>query len=400
MEQTPITIQQDILTDNKMEQTPIIIQQDLLTDDKMEDIPTTIQQTLLTEEVFDDEKQALRAAAALEPTEILPEYQVDIVAETNNDIIAFDSVSQPLDASPAYMSGATKLKNMIEQTDELIVCPGVYDGLSARIALRVGFSAMYMTGAGTTASRLGQPDLGIAHLHDMKEHAEMIANLDPYGPPLIADMDTGYGGPIMIANSVKSYIRAGVAGFHIEDQIMNKRCGHLKGKRVVPAEEFYTRVSAAKAAKDAMHSDIVLIARTDALQMHGYDECIQRLKTARDIGADVGLLEGYTSKEMAARAVKDLAPWPILLNMVENGATPVITTKEAKEMGFRIMIFSFASLAPAYVAIQTTLERLKSEGVVGTGKDVTPLKIFDMCGLKDLMAIDTDAGGSNFANGI
>ncbi|KFY78118.1 hypothetical protein V498_09189, partial [Pseudogymnoascus sp. VKM F-4517 (FW-2822)] len=252
----------------------------------MENITTTIQRTLVAEENFDNEKQPLLAAPAVKPTEMLPALAVDILASTNIDIMSLNRDSQSPITLPAYMSGATKLKNMIEQTDELIVCPGVYDGLSARIALRVGFSALYMTGAGTTASRLGQPDLGIAHLHDMKEHAEMIANLDPYGPPLIADMDTGYGGPIMIANSVKSYIRAGVAGFHIEDQVMNKRCGHLQGKRVVPAEEFYTRVNAAKAAKDAMHSDIVLIARTDALQMHGYDECIKRLETACKMGAD------------------------------------------------------------------------------------------------------------------
>ncbi|TVY58496.1 2,3-dimethylmalate lyase [Lachnellula cervina] len=329
-----------------------------------------------------------------------PKVTVDLPAESDSILVSFNRVSQSPVAISKNLSAATKLKKMIEDTDELIVCPGVYDGLSARIALRVGFSAMYMTGAGTTASRLGQPDLGIAHLHDMKEHAEMIANLEPYGPPLIADMDTGYGGPIMVANSVKSYVRAGVAGFHIEDQVMNKRCGHLKGKKVVPEEEFYTRVRAAKLAKDAMHSDIVLIARTDALQMLGYDECVKRLKVARSLGADVGLLEGYTSKEMAAQAVKDLAPWPLLLNMVENGATPIITTKEAKEMGFRIMIFSFASIAPAYVAIQATLERLKAEGVVGTPKDLTPLKLFDMCGLQDSMIVDTEAGGLSFASGI
>ncbi|TVY36798.1 2,3-dimethylmalate lyase [Lachnellula subtilissima] len=317
-----------------------------------------------------------------------PKVTVDVPAESDSILVSFNRVSQSPIAVSNNLSAATKLKKMIEDTDELIVCPGVYDGLSARIALRVGFSAMYM------------PDLGIAHLHDMKEHAEMIANLEPYGPPLIADMDTGYGGPIMVANSVKSYIRAGVAGFHIEDQVMNKRCGHLKGKKVVPNEEFYTRVRAAKSAKDAMHSDIVLIARTDALQMLGYDECVKRLKVARSLGADVGLLEGYTSKEMAAQAVKDLAPWPLLLNMVENGATPIITTKEAKEMGFRIMIFSFASIAPAYVAIQATLERLKAEGVVGTPKDLTPLKLFDMCGLQDSMTVDIESGGLSFASGV
>ncbi|KAL5345168.1 hypothetical protein ACLOAV_010124 [Pseudogymnoascus australis] len=118
------------------------------------------------------------------------------------------------------------------------------------------------------------------------------------------------------------------------------------------------------------------------------------------MAADAGLLEGYTSKEMAARAVKDLAPWPLLLNMVGNGATPVNTTNEAKEMGFRIMILSFASIAPAYVEIKNTLERIKVEGVVGTVKDVTPLKLFDMCGLQDLMAIDTDSDGSAFAPGV
>jgi methylisocitrate lyase len=262
-------------------------------------------------------------------------------------------------------------------------------------------------------------DLGLAQLHDMRTNAEMIANLDPFGPPLIADMDTGYGGtlrrapseldawltyfmigPLMVSKSVQQYIQAGVAGFHIEDQIQNKRCGHLAGKKVVGREEYLTRIRAAKLTKDRLHSDIVLIARTDALQQHGYEECIARLKAARDIGADVGLLEGFTSKEQARQAVQDLAPWPLLLNMVENGATPVITTKEAEEMGFRIMIFSFASLAPAYMGIRSTLERLKTEGVVGTPDGLGPRKLFEVCGLMDSMKVDTEAGGDGFVDGV
>ena len=239
-------------------------------------------------------------------------------------------------------------------------------------------------------------DLGIAQLHDMREHAEMIANLDPNGAPLIADMDTGYGGPIMVANSVQQYIRAGVAGFHIEDQIQNKRCGHLAGKKVVSREEFYMRIRAAKAAKDRLHSDIVLIARTDANQMYGYDECVARLKVARELGADVGLLEGFKSKEEARQAVKDLEGWPLLLNSVENGASPLITTEEAKEMGFRIMIFSFASLAPAYTAIRNTFLRLKKEGIVGTAKDLTPKALFEVCGLSQSMEVDSSAGNDAF----
>ncbi|KAJ5219683.1 hypothetical protein N7468_008887 [Penicillium chermesinum] len=295
---------------------------------------------------------------------------------------------------------ASRLRRMLRETDELIICPGVYDGLSARVAMELGFKAMYMTGAGTTASRLGMADLGLAQLHDMKTNAEMIANLDPYGPPLIADMDTGYGGPLMVSKSVQQYIQANVAGFHIEDQIQNKRCGHLAGKKVVGLEEYEMRIRAAKLTKDRLNSDIVLIARTDALQQHGYDECIKRLKAARALGADVGLLEGFTTKEQARQAVKDLAPWPLLLNMVENGATPLITTKEAHEMGFRIMIFSFASITPAYLGIRSAFERLKNEGIVGIPEGLGPRKIFEVCGLTDSMNIDTASGGDGFLEGV
>ncbi|KAJ5526550.1 hypothetical protein N7451_003162 [Penicillium sp. IBT 35674x] len=295
---------------------------------------------------------------------------------------------------------ASKLRRMLKDTKDMIVCPGVYDGLSARIAMELGFKGMYMTGAGTTASRLGMADLGLAQLHDMKTNAEMIANLDPFGAPLIADMDTGYGGPLMVAKSVQQYIQAGVAGFHIEDQISNKRCGHLAGKRVVSVDEYLQRIRAAKLTKDRLHSDIVLIARTDALQQHGYDECILRLKAARDIGADVGLLEGFTTREQMRQAVQDLAPWPLLLNMVENGASPVVTTKEAEEMGFRIMIFSFASIIPAYMGIRAAFLRLKTEGVVGTPEGLGPKKLFEVCGLMESVKLDTEAGGDGFEDGV
>lgn len=207
-------------------------------------------------------------------------------------------------------------------------------------------------------------------------------------------------GPIMVTNSVLQYIRAGVAGFHIEDQVQTKRCGHLQGKKVVDMETFLSRIRAAKAAKDRAQSDIVLIARTDANQQHGYDESVKRLKAAREIGADVGLLEGFKSKEEARQAVIDLHPWPLLLNSVENGTSPLITAQEAKEMGFRIMIFSFASLAPAYSAIKGALEKLKRDGITGTKKELTPKVLFEVCGLKDSMDVDMAAGGLAFAGGV
>lgn len=257
------------------------------------------------------------------------------------------------------------------------------------------------TGAGTTASKLGMADLGVATLNDMREHADMIANLDS-SKMVIADMDTGYGGPITITSAVHQYIRANVAGFHIEDQVLgNKRCGHLSGKQVVPLEDYLSRIKAAKAAKDKAHSDIVLIARTDANQPNGYDDCLQRLRAARDIGADVGLLEGFKSKEQARQAVKDLAPWPLLLNIVENGASPLITVEEAREMGFRIMIFSFAALVPAYLAIKGAYEKLKEQGLTGVqDTEMSPKNIFEICGLEEAVEIDQNAGGAGFKGDV
>lgn len=287
---------------------------------------------------------------------------------------------------------------MIANSPSIILCPGVYDGLSARIALLVGFKGMYMTGAGTTASRLGASDLGIAHLHDMHTNADMIANLQPNGPPLIADMDTGYGGPLVISRAVKQYARAGVAAFHIEDQVPEKRCGHLSGKEVVDMDAYLRRIRACLDARAQIRSDIIIIARTDALQSRGYDECIERLRRARDLGADMGILEGVSSKQTAARAVRDLAPWPLCYNSVENGHSPLITAAEAQAMGYRLMIFSFAGIAPAYTAILNTFTMLKEHGV--TGCTVGPKTIFEACGLDEEMRVDRAAGGSAFAKGV
>ena len=306
-------------------------------------------------------------------------------------------VSCPAKVSPTDPP-STRLRHMIANCPSIITCPGVYDGLSARIALQVGFKGLYMTGAGTTASCLGASDLGIAHLHEMRTNAEMIANLSPDGPPLIADMDTGYGGPLIISRAVKQYARAGVAAFHIEDQVPEKRCGHLSGKEVVDTETYLRRIRACLDARAQIRSDIVIIARTDALQSQGYDACIDRLRRARALGADMGILEGVASKADAARAVKDLAPWPLCYNSVENGHSPLITASEAQEMGYRVMIFSFAGIAPAYMAIMETFTKLKDQGV--TGSIVGPKTIFEVCGLHEEMRIDEACGGRAFAKGI
>ncbi|OBT92549.1 hypothetical protein VE01_09473 [Pseudogymnoascus verrucosus] len=207
-------------------------------------------------------------------------------------------------------------------------------------------------------------------------------------------MDTGYGGPLMVAKSLQQYHLAGVAGFHIEDQVAQKRCGHLAGKEVVDIEEYASRIKACVYMRKQLRSDIVIIARTDALQSRGCEAALERLRQARDLGADMGILEGVQNKEQAAQAVRELASWPMCYNSVENGVSPLISAAEAEQMGYRIIIFSFACLAPAYEAIKNTLERLKSIGL--TGNSVSPMTIFEVCGLGESIAIDRAAGGHAF----
>lgn len=227
----------------------------------------------------------------------------------------------------------------------------------------------------------------------MRENAEMIANLNP-SVPLIADADTGFGGPAMVARTIAMYHRSGVAALHIEDQIQTKRCGHLGGKEVVSVEAFVSRIAAAKQARDRLGSDIVIIARTDALQTHNFDEAIRRLQAAFAAGADVAFLEGLTTLEECRKTCEILAPKPVLLNMVEFGATPSITPQEAQELGFKMIIFPFVALAPAYEAIKNAMILLKKTGKTGTPSDFTPKKLFTVVGLEEAVKVDTEAGGS------
>lgn len=233
----------------------------------------------------------------------------------------------------------------------------------------------------------------------MRTNAETLATLSP-STPLIADADTGYGGPIMVARTTEQYARSGVAGFHIEDQVQTKRCGHLGGKILVDVSTYVTRIRAAVQARERLGSEIVVIARTDALQKLGYDESLARLRAAREAGADVGFLEGITSREMAEQVVKDLEGWPLLLNMVEHGATPSISAQEARDLGFKIIIFPFASLGPALTAIRAGLEKLKRDGLPGLSEDMTPQALFRVCGLDESIKLDADAGGESFENGV
>ncbi len=201
----------------------------------------------------------------------------------------------------------------------------------------------FCSGAATTASRLGQPDLAIATLNDFVQSAQMVCSLDPT-VPVIADADTGFGGPAMVARTVTQYARSGVAACHIEDQVQTKRCGHLLGKQVVSREEFVTRIRAAVIARDAIPggSDFVIIGRTDSAQVLGMEEALIRLRLAADAGADVCFIEGVRTSELLKSTVAALAPKPVLVNVISGGLTPSFTTKEAEEYGAKIISTSAA----------------------------------------------------------
>jgi 2-methylisocitrate lyase-like PEP mutase family enzyme len=228
----------------------------------------------------------------------------------------------------------------------IVIAPGICDGISARAALAAGFTCLYQSGAATTASRLGMPDLAIATLNDFVQAGSMVASLDPV-TPVIADADTGFGGPAMVARTIFQYHRAGIAACHIEDQVQTKRCGHLLGKQVVSREEFVTRIRAAVIARDQIPggSDFVIIGRTDSAQVLGMEEAIYRLKLAAAAGADVCFIEGVRTEELLKKTVAQLAPVPVLVNVISGGLTPSFTSPQAEAMGAKIISqFSFLHL--------------------------------------------------------
>ncbi|KAL1845651.1 hypothetical protein Plec18170_009638 [Paecilomyces lecythidis] len=287
---------------------------------------------------------------------------------------------------------AAKLRQLLADESKIVVCPGVYDGLTARIALQEGFDALYMTGAGTTASRLGQPDLGVITLNEMRQNAEMIANLDP-SVPLIADADTGFGGSLMVDRTVTEYIRAGVAALHLEDQPTTKRCGHLRSKQLVSKDEYLDRIRAAVNARKRAHGDIVLIARTDALQSLGLEEAVSRLRAAIELGADVAFLEAVTSNEEAKEVCEKLKPTPVLFNAVPGGVSPDLSVQAAQELGFRMIIFPGLALGSVYGAVQDAVRMLKKTGTQAIRAGTSPKALFNVVGLREAIAVDVASGG-------
>lgn len=259
------------------------------------------------------------------------------------------------------MKKTTRLRQLYAQG--LLVAPGAFDGLSAKLVEQAGFSAVYSSG-GAIARSTGVPDLGLLDLGDNVERVMQIA--DAVEVPVIADADTGHGNALNARKTARLFERAGVAGFHIEDQILPKKCGHYDDKSIVSVQEFTGKI---KAVRDALHDDdFVIIARTDALAIDGLDAAIERAHAYAEAGADVLFVEAPVSEEQIARIAREL-PQPKLINMFYGGKTPLVPVSRLEELGYAICIIPSDLQRSAIRAMQNALEVLKRDGNTGAIQD-------------------------------
>ena len=279
----------------------------------------------------------------------------------------------------------TRLRRLLE-APELLIAPGVAECVGARLVAEQGFDALYMTGAGTTASRLGMPDVGLLGVTEMADNAGRIA--DAAGLPLIADADTGYGGPINVRRTIRCYERAGVAGVHLEDQDWPKRCGHLAGKTLIPAEEMCAKVRAAVDARS--DPDFIVIARTDAIAVEGFEAALGRAKAYEEAGADVLFVEAPTTMEQAEAIPRAFAR-PTLYNMAMSGKTPVLPGSEIEALGFGVVIYPGLSLSAAIPAIRRALAELRETGEIeASSAEMASFRdFFELMGLEAVQGLES-----------
>ncbi len=253
--------------------------------------------------------------------------------------------------------GAARLRALLDSGD-MIVAPGAFDPLAARLVEEAGFTAVYMTGFGTSAALIGRPDVGLLTMTEMAGNAGRIAACVDI--PVIADADTGYGNPLNVIRTVGAYEAAGVAGLHIEDQVAPKRCGHMEGKLVIPAAEMVQKVRAAVEAR--AQPEFVIIARTDARAVEGLEPAIERGRMYLEAGADALFIEAVVTEEEAAEVVRALPGVPLLFNWAEGGKTPPIGLDRLKELGYRIVIFPISTLLAATSAMRWILQEIAQAG--------------------------------------
>jgi 2-methylisocitrate lyase-like PEP mutase family enzyme len=262
----------------------------------------------------------------------------------------------------------------------LIVAPGVYEMVSLRLADRMNFDALYMTGYGTVASLLGLPDAGLATYSEMVGRVTTMAGMAK--TPLIADGDTGYGGLLNVRHTVRGYEAAGAVAIQLEDQEFPKKCGHTPGRRVIPMKDMVQKIEVAVASRT--DPNFKIIARTDARTTLGLDEALKRGEAYARAGADILFIESPESQQEMMQIGKAFPNHPLIANMVEKGRTPVLTKTELEQLGFKIAIFPVTALLASVQAMTRVYEHFKDSG----SSINNPVDLYDFADLSKLMGFE------------
>ena len=260
---------------------------------------------------------------------------------------------------------SSTLREQLEDKNKIIVLPGVFDALSAKIAEHVGFEAMFQTGYGSSAALLGMPDFGLLNSGETVDNAMRI--IRAVRVPVLVDADTGYGNPLNVWRLVRDLESLGAAGIFLEDQVWPKRCGHMVGKGVIPRDEYIPKLKAALEARRS--KDFIIVARTDARAPVGLEEAIERGKAYRKAGADVIFVEAPRSVEELKKVANEIDA-PLVANMIEDGATPNLSASELLRIGYRIAVFPLSAIYSATFAMRQVLTELKNTGTTKEGRNI------------------------------
>jgi methylisocitrate lyase len=282
------------------------------------------------------------------------------------------------------MPSAYSVPELLHRHGQLVM-PGVYDALSAKIASRIGFEVVFITGYSLSATLLGEPDFGLLTQTEVVTAASRICSV--IETPVIVDADTGYGNAVNVIRTVQELTRAGAAGMFLEDQVWPKRCGHMQGKQVIPLDEQLNKLRAAIEAKK--HLDFFIVARTDSRQALGLSEAIKRGIAFKEAGADAVFIEAPESREEMKEIARQV-PGPLVANMLERGVTPLMQPEELKDLGFQLIVWPLAPLYSAAKALANTYSTLRQQGsTIAILDKLMPFDDFnEIVGLKDKYAVD------------
>jgi 2,3-dimethylmalate lyase len=264
-----------------------------------------------------------------------------------------------------YNKTRASLRDQLEDRNKIIVLPGVFDALSAKIAEHVGFEAMFQTGYGSSASLLGMPDFGLLNSGETVDNALRI--IRAVRAPVLVDADTGYGNPLNVWRLVRDLESLGAAGIFLEDQVWPKRCGHMVGKEVISKDEYIPKLKAALEARQS--KDFIIVARTDARAPMGLDEAIERGKAYRKAGADVIFVEAPRSIEELKKVANEIDA-PLVANMIEDGVTPNLPASELLKLGYQIAVFPLSAIYSATFAMRQVLTELKNTGTTNDARKI------------------------------